>query len=229
MDMSRKEDTENEGGDTDAGRKGGDRDTPYESEPTSETDQLPSDTRRLEEIEDELRAKEQELTEVRDEIEPKLQEKEKEIAGLRDELQDSIEDHERRIDELREELRNEIRERRSSPGGTPSERPAKAAGAILGVTGLFGLIAAIATAVVALSPGFTSPFIDPVGADVVLAAAGLSALLSLVVLSGGWTSYKRMRWYFSVFVAVVATVFVTPLGLPALILLVFAEPGFDLD
>ncbi|MDZ7688058.1 MAG: hypothetical protein U5J64_04915 [Halobacteriales archaeon] len=196
-----------------------------QDEDTSMTEKR--DTDRLEEIQDELRDKEKELAEVRDELKPELREKEHEINDLREKLDDSLEDHERRLDELRDELREEIKTRRSPGGGAHSDRPAKAAGVILGVTGALGLVGAVATIAVIFSSAFTLTLPDGVGREAVYGIAGVSALVSLVILAGGWQGYKKQRWYFVVFTAVVASVVVSPLGLPALILVALAEPSFD--
>ena len=193
---------------------------------TAETTQT-SDTDRLEEIQDELRKKEDELSEVRDELEPKLREKENEINDLREKLDERLDDHERRLDELRDELREEIKTRRSPGGGAHSDRTAKAGGVILGVAGALGLVGAVATVAVVFSSAFTLTLPDEVGREAVYALAGASAVVSLVVLAGGWQGYKKQRWYFVVFTAVVASVFVSPLGLPALVLVALAEPSFD--
>ena len=216
----------------------GDENEPSEDEsedvekPDDETGQEASDkkarnTDRLEEIQDELRAKENELAEVRDELEPKLREKQNEINDLREKLNGRLEDHERRLDELRDELREEIKVRRSPGGSAHSDRPAKAAGVLLGVTGALGLVGAVVTVAVVFSSAFTLTLPDAVEPEAVYGIAGFSALVSLVVLAGGWQGYKKQRWYFVVFTAIVASVVVSPLGLPALILVALAEPSFD--
>jgi len=99
----------------------------------------------------------------------------------------------------------------------------------LAVTGAFGVVAALAAVVVTLLSAVTSPFVETVGPEAVYAVAGVSALVSLVVLAGGWQGYKKQRWYFVFFTAVAATVFASPLGLPALVLVALAEPSFDLS
>jgi len=181
------------------------------------------DTDRLEEIQDELRKKENELAEVRDELEPKFREKEHEINDLREKLDDRLEDHERRLEDLREELREEIKVRRSPGGGAHSDRPAKAAGVILGFVGVLGLLGSLAAAAVTFSPEVTTSLTT----EAVLGIAATSAVLSLVVLVGGWQSYRKQRWYFGIFTAIVASIVVSPLGLPALVLLALSEPSFD--
>jgi len=223
-------------------RMSGNEDADEEDEPdapTEEKENPPSgskpeddepetrDAERLEEIQDELRENENRLAEVRDELEPEIREKEDEINDLRRKLDERIEDHERRLDDLREELRDEIKTRRSPGGGAHTDRPAKAGGVLLGVTGALGVVAALAAVAVTFSSSVTSPFVESVGPEAVYAVAGVSVLVSLVVLAGGWQGYKKQRWYFVVFTAVVATVFASPLGIPALILVALAEPSFD--
>jgi len=215
--MSGKEDTD-PGSDEDT--EPPDDETVHDASDESKRD---TETDRLEEIQDELRSKENELAEVRDELEPELREKENEIRDLREKLDGRLEDHERRLDELRDELREEIKTRRSPGGGAHSDRPAKAGGIIIGFVGVLGLLGSLAAAAVTFSPGVTTSLTT----EAVLGVAAVSALLSLVVLAGGWQSYKKQRWYFVVFTAIVATVFASPLGLPALILVALAEPSFD--
>ena len=215
--MSGKEDTD-PGSDEDT--EPPDDETVHDASDESKRD---TETDRLEEIQDELRSKENELAEVRDELEPELREKENEIRDLREKLDGRLEDHERRLDELRDELREEIKTRRSPGGGAHSDRPAKAGGIIIGFVGVLGLLGSLAAAAVTFSPEVTTSLTT----EAVLGVAAVSALLSLVVLAGGWQSYKKQRWYFVVFTAIVATVFASPLGLPALILVALAEPSFD--
>ena len=180
-------------------------------------------TESLEEIQDELREKERELEDVRDELESKLHEKESDIDDLREELDERLSENERRLDDLREEINT-----RRRPAGAPhSDRHPKAAGALLGVTGFLGLAASVGTGAVYLSPDFTFPFIEAVGRDPFLASVIATLILSGLFIAGGWSSYKKQGWYFAVFAAIVAAVFVTPLGLPALVLIAFAEPVFE--
>lgn len=164
-----------------------------------------------------------------EDLEENLREMEEELSRLRDEVEERLEEHETRLDELTGDTDADGGRSRSRSLGpiVPSERPAKAAGVILGVTGLLGIVAALATAAVTLSPGITSPFLDAVGREAAVATAGISLLLSVVVLLGGWWSYRTRRWYYAVFAGIVAAVFVTPLGLPALVLIAFAEPVFE--
>jgi hypothetical protein len=227
--MSGNEDTDDE---TQASEGGSDRieDPPDDAtEPTEhEPDDLQSEaehpgTDRLEEIQDELRDKENEVAEVREELEPKINEKERELNSLRKKLDKRLDDHERRLDELRDELREEITARRSPGGGAQSDRPAKAGGFILGFIGVLGFLGSVATA----SVGFVPDLTTPLGTEALIAVAAVSGVLSLVVLAGGWQSYKKQRWYFVVFTSLVATVFAVPLGLPALVLVAVAEPTFD--
>jgi ElaB/YqjD/DUF883 family membrane-anchored ribosome-binding protein len=199
-----------------------------ESQPEGSIDtEKMSGTDRLEDIQDELRAKENEIDDVRNELEPKLREKEDEINELRTELNDRLAEHERRLNELREELRDEIKARRSPTGGAHSDRPAKAAGVVLAVTGLLGFVASVSVTAVTLSPSVTLPAIDDLGRNPALATAALSAVVSAVVLAGGWSSYRKRRWYLSVLAATLASLLATPLGLVALVLLAFSEPSFD--
>jgi heme/copper-type cytochrome/quinol oxidase subunit 4 len=110
------------------------------------------------------------------------------------------------------------------PGGSiHSDKPAKAAGVIIGFVGVLGLLGSLAAAAVTFSPEVTTSMTT----EAVLGVAAVSALLSLVVLAGGWQSYKKKRWYFGIFTAIVASIVVSPLGLPALVLLALAEPSFD--
>jgi ElaB/YqjD/DUF883 family membrane-anchored ribosome-binding protein len=215
--MSGKEDTDSG---SDENTESSDDETGHDA---SDEGMRNTETDRLEEIQDELRAKENELAEVRDELEPELREKEHEINDLREKLDDRLEDHERRLDDLRDELREEIKVRRSPGGSAHSDRPAKAAGVIIGFVGVLGLLGSLAAAAVTFSPEVTTSLTT----EAVLGVAAVSAVLSLVVLGGGWQSYKKQRWYFVAFTAVVASVFVSPLGLPALVLVALAEPSFD--
>jgi ElaB/YqjD/DUF883 family membrane-anchored ribosome-binding protein len=227
--MSGKEDSDDESETSDAEKDQTDSPPDYETNTTDDTQDEDAskterrETDRLEEIQDELRKKEKELAEVRDELEPELREKEHEINDLRQKLDDRLEDHERRLDDLRDELREEIKVRRSPGGSTYSDRPAKAGGVIIAFVGVLGLLGSLAAAAVTFSPEVTTSLTT----EAVLGVAAVSALLSLVVLAGGWQSYKKQRWYFGIFTAIVASIVVSPLGLPALFLLALAEPSFD--
>lgn len=207
--------------------------TEVESEPEPEQ----TDTERIEEIEEELREKEKEIDDLRHKLEPKLQEAEDEIAELRAKLESEIADHERRLDELREELtevssreraeRTEESRRGSYFPSPPSKRPPKAAGVILGVTGFLGLVASLGAGGLEIAFGMTSQYTTSLGSAALIATAAVSAALSIAIFAGGWWSYKRKKWYYTVFAALVCSVILTPVGLPALILLAVSERGFE--
>lgn len=226
---------------------GADPDETRDDSRGSDGDEPPRDTGSIKDIEKELREKEKEIADLRYKFEPRLQEKAEEIEELRTELEAEIDDQERRLDELREELTGEDVERKSSPSRTrteettarnrdsggsyfptpPSDRPPKAAGVILGVTGFLGLVASLGAGGLEIAFGMTSQYTTSLGSDALIATAAVSAAVSVVVFVGGWWSYKRKQWYYTVFAALLTSVFLTPVGLPALILLAVSERGFE--
>lgn len=220
--MSGKE-PENGDGSEDAETSPFDEGADNEEKPES----VPSaDEQRIDLVEEELRETEDRIDEIRDELEPRIREKEEEVADLRAELKDELAEHERRIDELRDEV-DGIGTTESSGSDDRSDRPAKAAGVLLGAVGFLGLVGSAATAAVFLIDSLSISFLDTLAREAVFAGVFASVIISLLVIAGGWWSYTQRRWYSVFFAAVVCAVFVSPLGLPALLLVALAEPRFE--
>jgi len=245
-DQNLSEEDEEDGGDPDSGEdprdekkesQGEDADpdeTGTETEPGADQ----PESERVEEIEDELQEKKKEIEDLRHKLEPKIQEAEDEIAELREELETEIADHERRLDELREELA-EVTEASERPEQTaepsrgsyfptpPSKRPPKAAGVILGVTGFLGLVASLGAGGLEVTLGMTSRYVTSLSSDALIATAAIAAAVSIAVFVGGWWSYNRKKWYYTVFAALVCSVVLSPVGIPALVLVAVSERAFD--
>lgn len=196
-----------------------------------------TDSGRIEDIEEELSEKEKEIADLRHKLKPQIREAEDEIVELREELESEIADHEKRLDELREELtelseasdrpeQTEERRRGSYFPSPPSERPPKAAGVILGITGFLGLVASLGAGGLEITLGMMSQETS-LGSNALIATAAVSAAVSIAVFAGGWWSYKRKKWYYTVFAALVCSVVLSPVGLPALVLVAVSERAFD--
>jgi hypothetical protein len=158
-----------------------------------------------------------------EELETELRRKEAKIERTRDELEDREEELARRERDI------EVNNLESKDETTSTDRPAKAAGFLLGFAGIVGLFSGIVVAAATAAPGVRLAVPIPVPlTDSALIASGVAvSFLSIFVLGGGWWSYHTKRWYAAVSAALLSSLVLSPLGLTAVILLAVSESRFD--